>query len=73
MRYLGTKLRGCPYCNGTPVEGRQFGDLEQLVIFPPLRINPSCYPTAKLNERELCTVQKFYSVQILSSFENLQQ
>jgi len=26
------------------------------VIFPLLRLNPSRYTTAKLNERELCTV-----------------
>ena len=32
------------------------------VIFPLLRVNPSRYTSAKLNERELCTVQHFYGV-----------
>ena len=53
---MGAKLRDCTYRNGTQVEGRKFGDLEQLVILPSLRNNPSRYPTAKLNERELGTI-----------------
>jgi len=52
--------------NGTPLDGRQFGAPEQGVMFLRVHTNPSCYPSAKLNERELCTVQKFWGVQILN-------
>jgi len=55
------------YGSGTPkFEGHHFGDPKRGVIFLFIPINPNCYPTPKLNERELCTMEHFYSVQILN-------
>ena len=56
----------CPYGNGTPFEDNRIGSPKQGVILPLLCMDPNCYTTAKLNERELCTVQNFCSVQILN-------
>ena len=52
-------MGGNSYTNADVCENHFIRSVEHREIFLSRRLNPNCYPTAKLNERKLCMVQHF--------------
>ena len=50
IRQLGACLGSNSYPNADVRENHDVRSVEHGIIFPPSRLNPNCYPTAKLDE-----------------------